>query len=133
MEKLNLDRNSLKKFAIIMGTAFLVFSLIVFFKHKAGYFILGIVLVIFFVFAFIRPELLKPIYIVWMKFAFVLGWINTRIILIIVFYLVITPVGLLLKLFGKDILDIKIDKTKESYWIKKDKKQFSLQDYERQF
>jgi len=133
MEKLSLDRNSLKKFAILMGVAFLILTGILFLKHKDSYFILGIVSAIFFAFAFIRPELLKPLYVAWMKFAFVLGWINTRIILIIVFYLVITPVGLLLKLFGKDILDIKIDKTKESYWTVKEKKQFSSQDYERQF
>jgi hypothetical protein len=133
MEKLNFAKNSLKKFALLMGAAFLVFALIVFLKHKASYYILGIVSAVFFVFALTKPELLKPIYIVWMRLAFVLGWINTRLLLAIVFYLVITPVGLLLRLFGKDILDKKIVKNNESYWITKERSIFNSQDYEKQF
>ena len=71
----------------------------------------------------------KPIYDLWMKFAAVLAWINTRLILIVMFYLVITPIGLIMRLFGMDYLSLKIEKDKESYWIKNDKKI----NYERQF
>ena len=50
-----------------------------------------------------------------------LGWINTRLILFIIFYLVFTPIGLVMRLFGVDLLDKKIDKNKNSYWRRKEK------------
>jgi len=133
MEKINLDKYSLRKFAILIGVIFLALGFMLFLKRKDFNLILGVISAAFFVFAFTKPELLKPIYIAWMKLAFVLGWINTRIILIIAFYLVFTPVALLLRMFGKDILDKGIDNSRNSYWIKKEQKSFCLQDYERQF
>ncbi|PYV44932.1 MAG: sxtJ [Acidobacteria bacterium] len=52
--------------------------------------------------AVVLPKTLKPIYRVWMAAGHVLGWINTRIILSVVFYIVFTPSGLIMRLFGKD-------------------------------
>lgn len=51
--------------------------------------------------ALIFPMGLKWIYVSWMKFAFVLGWINTRIILGLMFYAILTPIGLLMRLLDK--------------------------------
>lgn len=62
------------------------------------------------------PRLLIPVEWLWMKLAFILGYIMTRIILTVAFYLVITPIGLLRQLFGKDPLKLKLDKKVESYW-----------------
>lgn len=64
-----------------------------------------------------------------MKFAAVLAWVNTRLILIVMFYMVFTPIGFVMRIFGSDQLGLKIEKEKESYWIKKDAKI----NYERQF
>ena len=133
MEKLNLDRNNLKKFGIIMGTAFFVIALFILIRHKHSILPASIISAVFFVLAFIMPDLLKPAYIFWMKFAFVLGWINTRLILFIIFYLIFTPIGLGMRLFGVDLLDRKIDKNKESYWRKKEKGDSRPLTYERQF
>lgn len=68
-----------------------------------------------------------------MRFALVLSWVNTRLILLIIFYLIFTPIGLAMRLFGIDLLERKSDKNKKSYWKKKEKKSFSRLDYERQF
>lgn len=62
--------------------------------------------------ALLIPNVLKPIYTVWMSFALVLGWINTRIILALVFYIVITPTGLIMLLFGKTFSQNKPKKLK---------------------
>ena len=62
-----------------------------------------------------------------------MAWINTRLILFIVFYLIFTPLGLVMRLFGADLLERKIDKRKDSYWLKKEKKAFVSSDYDRQF
>lgn len=133
MEKLNLDKNTLKKFGITMGIAFLVITLFILIRHRHSILVTSIALSIFFILAFVAPILLKPIYIFWMKLAFILGWINTRLILFIIFYLIFTPIGLVMRLLGVDLLDRRIDKEKESYWWEKEKRDSNPLDYERRF
>jgi hypothetical protein len=81
---------------------------------------------------FLKP-VLKPVYIVWMKFAHVLGWINTRLLLGVFFYLVMTPLGLFLRLLGKDLLDQKIDRSARSYWVKRERVKLDPARYEQLF
>lgn len=132
MEKLNLDKSNLKKFGMTMGIAFFAITLFILIRHNRLALPTFIISVIFFILVFITPSLLKPVYIFWMKLAFILGWINTRLLLLIVFYLIFTPFGLTMKLFGVDLLDRKIDKNKESYWKKKEKTELNPLNYERQ-
>lgn len=133
MEKLKLDKNNLRKFGITMGTAFFVISLLILVRHRHNGFSTSIISALFFIFAFLQPSFLKPIYIIWMGLAFALGWFNTRLILIIIFYLIFTPIGLVMRLFGIDLLDKKIEKNKVTYWRKKESKKFDLLSYEKQF
>ena len=76
---------------------------------------------------------LKLLYSTWMKLVFALARVNTRIALIIVFYLCITPIAVIMKIFGADLLDKRIDKTRQSYWLAKEKKKTGAMNYERQF
>ena len=133
MEKLNLDKKSLRKFGITMAIALLIITFIIFIRHKYSPMPTFIISAIFFISAFTIPTLLRPIYVIWMKFAFILSWINTRLILFIIFYLIFTPIGLGMRLFGVDLLDRGIDKSKNSYWKKKEKRDFNPLDSERQF
>ncbi|WP_198264324.1 SxtJ family membrane protein [sulfur-oxidizing endosymbiont of Gigantopelta aegis] len=65
------------------------------------------------------PQLLIPVHKAWLKFAEVLGFINSRILLFIIFYLVLTPMGLVAKLFGFD--PMKKKHNVDSYYIKREK------------
>lgn len=67
--------------------------------------------------ALLRPALLNSVYRVWMKIGMALGWVNSRIILGLVFYVIIFPMGMLLRLFGKDPMRRKYDKSSQSYRI----------------
>jgi len=67
--------------------------------------------------ALIAPLILKPIYRIWMVVGQVFGWINTRIILGLIFFVVFTPYSLVLKLLDKDLLSRKLDKKIKSYRI----------------
>jgi len=132
MENLNFGKIDLKKFGITMGIAFLVISSLFFLRQKHGSAVSSLLVsFIFFITGLILPILLKPIYIIWMRFAFILGWVNTRIILIILFYLVFAPIGLAMRLFKVDLLER--SKKKESYWKKKEKPDFNPVNYERQY
>lgn len=133
MEKLNLRPNNLRKFGVTMGIAFLVITMLISLKTKHFILSTSIISATFFVLAFSLRNLLKPIYILWMNLAFILSWVNTRLILCIMFYLIFTPIGLIMRLFRIDLLERRIEKGKKSYWKEKEKGGFSPLDYERQF
>lgn len=67
------------------------------------------------VWAAIHPSSLKVIYLPWMKFSLLLGAINTRIILFILFFLLFMPMGLIMRLFGKDPMQRQFQKQQASY------------------
>jgi hypothetical protein len=79
------------------------------------------------------PTILRPLNKAWMTLAILLGWVMTRVILVFLFYLVITPIGLIARIFGKHFLDLKIDKSRISYWEKRKNVPAAPADYERQF
>lgn len=65
----------------------------------------------------VLPALLRPVYRLWMMLAVVLGFVMTRVILTIVYYAVVTPIGLAMRAFGRDPLAKRPDPTVDSYWI----------------
>lgn len=66
------------------------------------------------------PLVLKPIYFAWMTFALALGFVMTRVLLTVFFFLVLTPVALVFRLIGRDALHRKLDPEAASYWIEKE-------------
>lgn len=83
--------------------------------------------------AFFAPIVLKPLFKVLTTVGQAVGWVNTRILLSIIFYVVFTPIGILSRLLGKDLLDKRLNKDAKSYWNKKDNGMFTKEQYERQF
>jgi hypothetical protein len=82
----------------------------------------------------IKPTLLSPFYSVWMKLASALGWFNTRLILGLVFFFMVLPVGLFAKwILRRDLLDAAFEPAKESYWHDKPKVDFKPEHLERMF
>ena len=76
--------------------------------------------VVFLFLAISIPQILKPLNILWFKFGFLLGKFVTPIIMAAMFFIVITPTGIILRLFNKDVLSLKINKLSDSYWVKRD-------------
>jgi hypothetical protein len=64
------------------------------------------------------PALLKPIYVGWMVAAFPIGWTVSHVLLGIIFYGFVTPIGLLLRIVGNDPMNRKFEREAKSYWIK---------------
>ena len=116
-------KSDLRKFGFIMGTMFaLIFGLLfpwITDKTSVNWPIWPfIVMAVFWAIALIAPQILRPVNDIWLKIGNVLGWINSRIILGVMFFLLIFPIGLLLKLFGKDSMNRKFEKDVKSYRIK---------------
>ena len=79
-------------------------------------------LIISFLFLFLgllNSKILTPLNKLWFRFGLFLGKIISPIIMAVIFFLVVTPIGLLMRLFGKDVLNLKLNKKKSSYWIEK--------------
>jgi hypothetical protein len=79
------------------------------------------------------PPLFRWIHRVWISFSVILGYFISRILLTIIFFVVIIPTGFLMRLFGKDPMDRKLDPAEETYWIKREVEQPDPERYERQF
>ena len=132
LNSLKSSRKDLKNFGITIGFIILIIGAFLFVKEKDSFiyfFSTGSILIIL---GGITPVILKPIYKVWMIFAVIIGWIMTRVILSVLFFSIITIIGLFTRLIGKDFLNLK-SKSKESYWNIRNKERELNQDYEKQF
>ena len=80
-----------------------------------------IISLIFLILGILNSSLLTPFNLLWFKFGILLGSIVAPIVMLIVFFLVLTPTGIFLKIFKKDLLNLKYDRKKETYWLNRDK------------
>jgi len=133
LRKLKTGDRDLRKFGLTVGGVFVLLGLLLLLRHRSSYpFFLaaGAGLTAFGV---IWPRALKYVYIAWMALAFTLGFVMSNVILVLFFFLVVTPIGLLARLFQKDFLARKWDKQAASYWIQRTRKMRTAGSYERQF
>tara|TARA_A100001011_G_scaffold20063_1_gene20389 strand:+ start:310 stop:552 length:243 start_codon:yes stop_codon:yes gene_type:complete len=69
----------------------------------------------------ISSKLLSPLNLIWIKFVTLIGKIIAPIVMAIIYFTILTPIGVCVRLFGKDLLNVKFSK-KNSYWIKREKR-----------
>ena len=81
---------------------------------------------IFLILGLVNSNLLKPLNFIWMKFGLMLGKFMNPIIMGFVYYLTVVPVGLILKILNKNLLNIKKKNDQKSYWITKKKSQSTM-------
>ena len=77
-----------------------------------------VISIIFLILGLINSKTLTPFNRLWFKFGILLGRIISPIIMGIIFFFVVTPIGLIMRIFGKDVLNLKFSKNK-TYWIEK--------------
>jgi Saxitoxin biosynthesis operon protein SxtJ len=123
----------LKKFGLMVGSVFILLTMLLFWKHKALYFYFGIIGLFLLLNGVLFPKILKPINKVWMIIAILLGWVSTRFILVILFFIILTPMGFFSRFFKESFLDLKIDDSRKSYWEQRHKDNPSPSHYEKQF
>ena len=133
IKQLKTDPATLRKFGLLVGGVFVVIGLLFLIKHKdrTPYFVAPGAILMFA--GAVLPRALKWVYIAWMSAAFVLGFVMAHVILTVLFYLLITPIGLVARLAGKDFLQAKLDRSRQSYWLPRERHERTARDYERQF
>ena len=127
------SKSDWKKFGITMGVILTIIGLYLLWKNNDYFKYFFFVAAAFFIIGLLLPAALKYVYKAWMSLAVVMGFIMTRVIMIIIFYLLVTPIGLIASITGKKFLDMKIDQNAKSYWLARDKSLKVKADYERQF
>lgn len=127
------NKSDWEKFGITMGIILSIIGFYLLWKKNNNYNCILFLAAAFFITGLILPSILRPVYKVWMALAVVMNFIMTRVIMAVIFYLIVTPIGLIASLTGKKFLDVKIDKSAKSYWIVREKTSKLKSDYERQF
>ena len=107
-----------KSFGIVFFVVFLLISFYPLLNNESVRLWSLVFSFIFLVLGVLNSNILTPLNKLWFKFGILLGKIISPIIMGIIFFLVVTPIGLLMRLLGKDILNLKYSNNK-SYWIEK--------------
>ena len=107
-----------KSFGIVFFVVFLLIALYPLTNNQEIRLWSLIISVIFLILGLFNSKILKPLNILWFKFGIFLGKIVSPIIMGVIFFFVVTPIGLLMRFIGKDLLNLKYNK-KKTYWIEK--------------
>ena len=115
------SQSSNKSFGLLFFVVFLIIGL---WPLKNGesinyYFIIASV--VFLILGLLNSKLLSPLNKSWIKLGEILGIIIAPIVMALVYFVILTPVSIIVRVFGKDLLGLKFSKKKESYWIKRKK------------
>jgi len=131
-QRLDRSPRALRRFGFIVGSVLLLLGSFFLWRHRgAGWPLISIGTVLVLA-GGLAPLSLKWIYAPWMIIALALGWIVTRILLTIVFFLVVTPIGLAQRLLGKRVIEVDCKACVASYWQSRTVPPAS-EEYERQF
>lgn len=133
MKKNGIEVKEIRKFAVTMFIAFGVLGgLLLWRKGEIGS-IFCAISVIFLALGLSYPKAMYPVYRAWMTFSKILGFAATNVILALVYYLVFTPAGVLMRTFYKSPLNLKIERNLQTYWQHKSRTESSMNKYEKMF
>jgi len=114
-------KSSNRSFGILFFLVFLGFGLWPLTKEMSPNIYLIIISVIFLILGLLNSKLLSPLNNLWIKFGEILGKVIAPIVMAVVYFLILTPISLLVRLFGKDLIGMKFSNNIKSYWIKRKK------------
>ena len=133
IKQLKTGPRELRKFGLTVGAVFLLLGLWFLYRGKSHYLYFVAPGTLLLVCGAVLPRSLKFIFIGWMTMAFLLGFIASSVLLTMFFYFIVTFIGLIARLTGKDFLQ-QFGPRAESYWIMRDRRTPKQKtDYEQQF
>jgi hypothetical protein len=127
MQKKNIEIGSNKSFGIVFFFIFLLIGIFPLFDNRDIRIWSVILSVIFLILGLLNSPILSQLNRAWFKFGILLGNIVSPIVMAIVFFLVVTPTAIIMRVLGKDILGLKKN-NKNTYWIEKSKIKSKMKD-----
>jgi len=134
MNRFNPSKTQLRQFGLLMAGVFSFFCVVFFYKKwviAAG--VLGLLILFFAGMGLLAPIGLTPVHRKWMWFAESAGNFNTKVILGLAYFLVLTPIRIISSAFREDPLRRKFEKHKKSYWLDREPRDSDPNRYEKQF
>jgi len=113
------EQSSEKSFGVVFSIVFLIVALYPLINSEDLRIWALVASIIFFFLAFIAPKVLVFPNKLWFKFGLLLGSIVAPIVMAFVYFVTVLPIGLIMRLLGKDLLKQKLDKNAKSYWVKR--------------
>ena len=114
-------KSSNKSFGILFFVVFLGLGLWPLTNDNNPNIYLIIISIIFLILGLLNSKLISPLNSFWIKFGELLGKIIAPVVMAIIYFLILTPISLIVRLFGKDLLGLKFSKQLKTYWIKRKK------------
>jgi hypothetical protein len=133
LKSLSTTTRELRKFGLMVGGVFLLLGGIALWRNKWTAPWLLTPGVLLFGLGLVWPRALKLIYVVWMSLALGMGLVVSSVLLTVFFYVVMTPIGLIARLAGKDFLSLKMEPAAKTYWQSREKTVLTPAEYEQQF
>ena len=121
-----IEKSTNRSFGLVFFIVFLIIGLWPLVNGGSARFWSLIIALIFLFLGILNSKILTPLNVLWSKFGELLGIVIAPIVMGIIFFLVVTPTGLIMRMFGKDLLRNKFQINNESYWIKKEKNKNSM-------
>ena len=118
MNKIKIGSN--RNFGLIFFVAFLIYGLWPIMHEESARPWSIIISLFFLILGSLNSGLLTPLNKLWFNFGKLLGYVVAPLVMGVIFFLVVTPIGLFMKIIGKDLLNKRYDNKKKSYWIKRD-------------
>tara|TARA_B100000965_G_scaffold374307_1_gene365475 strand:+ start:416 stop:799 length:384 start_codon:yes stop_codon:yes gene_type:complete len=116
MDEIKIGSN--RSFGIVFSIVFLLIAIYPLINNEELRIWSLVIAIIFLALGLINSKVLTPLNKLWFKFGLLLGRIISPIVMGLIFFLVVTPIGLIMRIIGKDLLNLKLNKDK-SYWIEK--------------
>jgi hypothetical protein len=121
---LDTSRRQLRRFALIVGSVLMLIALTIAWRGEwaigSGTRALAGSGALLALLGLVAPEALRPLYRAWMGLALVLGHVMTRVLLALVFFLIVTPIGLVRRALGRDPIEKSAEPELDSYWIRRE-------------
>ena len=117
--KSKIKMNSNRNFGLVFFIIFLILGLWPITNGEEIRIWLILLAFMFLILGIMESKLLSPLNRLWFKFGIMLGAIVAPIVMGAIFFIVVTPIGIVMSIMGKDLLNKKHDKKKETYWIKR--------------
>ena len=115
------SQSSNKSFGLLFFVVFLIIGLWPLKNGESLNFYFITASVVFLILGLLNSKLLSPLNKFWIKLGEILGLIIAPIVMALVYFVILTPVSIIVRVFGKDLLGLKFSKEKETYWIKRKK------------
>lgn len=126
------DRD-VRKFGVTIGIVLVFLAAFFFWKGKPSAIYFASAGVLFAAATRLLPGLMRPAYRAWMAFAVIMGFVMTRVILTVLYFVMFTPIAVVMKLLRKDLLHERFDRRAETYWVKRAPQKYEPQTSERMF